>query len=42
MQKSTLFKYVFDKEKNPATQESCASSIDYINGLEEQQAIMDK
>jgi hypothetical protein len=34
------FDAAIDK-KNPAIQESCASDFDYINGLEQQQEIID-
>jgi hypothetical protein len=29
-------------KKNPATQESCASDFENINGLEQQQSIIEK
>jgi hypothetical protein len=39
VQQSALLEYVVDK-KNPATQESYASNIDYINGLKQQEEMI--
>jgi uncharacterized membrane protein len=41
LQQLTLLEYAVDK-KNQATQKSCASDFDYIDGLEQQEASIDK